>query len=290
MKTSHNTFLIIIFFIIVVSSCSTHQMNNVDFDSTDTKMYFIDIKSDYGNFDSCNFIEKYKNFYIDDLTLIQTFNKELRKDVSRMNYSNTSCYYVLQIIQKGEIKYGAYLDIKNKQLIESSNYKFDLDKFESFSDKYIKLDAYKINCNSLKQIKILASEFETSGAYIYEHEYFKENRIFDFNGVISLTCTDSNHGNLMEWDEIEKSIKKDFKNIDHVGIFSYSSTKSDSVKIDLFCTKDISKILPLGYQIVENYTDTINLPFRVYDLSEKEINKIIKKNNLRSIEIVDLNE
>lgn len=82
-------------------------MNNVDFDSTEIKMYFIDLSSDYGNFDSCNFIKKYKNFYIDDVTLVQKINNKLREDKSRMNYQNTSCYYGLQIIQKGEILYRA---------------------------------------------------------------------------------------------------------------------------------------------------------------------------------------
>ena len=265
-------------------------MNNVDFNSTDTKMYFIDLSSDYGNFDSCDFIEKYKNFYIDDILLIQKFNNELRKDKSRMNYQNTSCYYGLQIIQKGKIKYGAYLDVKNKQLIESSNYKFDLEKFKSFNEKFKKLDAFKINCKSLEQIKRLLSEFKANGVYVYESEYFKEKRLFDYNGVISLTCTNSNHNNLVDWEEIEKSIKKDFLNIDHIEILSYSSLESGSFKMDVLCTRDLAKELPEGYQIEVNYTDSINLPFRVYDFSEKDINKIIEKFNIGSVEIKDLNE
>jgi len=147
-------------------SCNRGPMKDVNLDSGDYKMYFIDISQHHSENRSCEFIERYKNFYIDDNYVLNVFKNELIEEKDH-EFRLGKCFYVIQLFQNQEIKFGAFLSLENKKLKRTKVYNFNLEKFETFKKEFKKLEAFIINCYSIKNSKKLISDIEENGGYIH---------------------------------------------------------------------------------------------------------------------------
>lgn len=274
--------------LIGLKSCDSTPLNKIDFESPGYKMYFIDIAHFTIPDRDCEFIDKYQNFYVDDQEVLRSFKNELVQE--KASFSKvTNCFYVIQLLQNNEIKFGAFLYPDSKQLRTLNTYLFDLKKFETYNREFKKLEAFMVNCYSIKGSVKLISDFEKSGGYIHGVSGAENQPFRNYSGRIKLLVDTSQINQNLEYEKIEKKIKEDFSHIEEIYITHYSLL-NDSIKIDILCSSDISDNIPKGYRIIESFNDSTTTEMYVYDLQRRIIDSIIVHNNIIGVEIIDLNE
>ncbi len=287
MKRKTITTIVYIIALITLDSCGHKMMKYVNFESKDYKMYFIDPFYQMTEFDECDFIKQHKNFYIDDPDFLMTFKDELIKD--KTDKIASRCIYLVQIIQDSSIMFGAFLDIKNGIMNTKNGIQFDVENFSNHKDKFKKLESFEVNCFSIKNSKILIEKLHKQGGFMTSVDDLKEY-LDSYNGSMKLSVAPGFIKQNDSWSKKQKSIQKKFAKVEEILVYSYSSDGEDSDEIGILCKNDISEQLPEGFHIIGQYSDSINFPFTVYDLTESEIKRIANENNINTFKIKDLNK
>jgi len=261
-------------------------MKVVDFGSTDSKMYFIPLDQLSETRDTNDFINKYRNFYIDDTSFLKIFSDELIGEKTQRQRSN--CRYAFQLVQDSIMKFGGILDIRNGIILTSDFYHFDLNRFNQHKDKFKRLDSYEINCYSIKQTKTLLKAFENHGGLISGYSRLVDKSFHNYYGRTKVMMEPIQ----IKFDESLDSrdlIKKKL-DIDDIEIMSFLMGENDSLEVQVLSVSDFSDNLPKEIKVIESYTDSIDLPFNVYDLEKSVIDMIIQKNSINDYKLTDLNK
>ena len=281
------TIIVIFLTTITLSSCTQKKMEYVDFEKS-YKMYFIDVHYQNIKHSECNFIETYKNFYIDEHAFLDILKNELILEKSKIK--GTDCLYAVTILQENEITFGAFLDMEHGIINASNIYDFDIEKFLANKEKFKKLEAFEVNCYSLSKTKKLINDIENAGGYIFGYTGNEEPNVFSYLGRMKLLVAPSLIEPNMEYEKIKKRLVGKFSKLDEIDIISYHNIQEDSITIEILCNKNFSSQMPEGFQVLEPFTDSINLPFAVYDMSNLKIRQTAKKLNIINLEIKDLND
>ena len=123
----------------LIISCNNRPMNEVNFDSPGFKMYFMNYEKFSDKTEICDFQLRYKNFYIDDLDLLNQIKNEIILNETNKNIS-TNCFYIVQLVNNGEIEFGCALDIENNIIENKKNMNLILKNFKKkliFSNRWM---------------------------------------------------------------------------------------------------------------------------------------------------------
>lgn len=296
MKQSFKILFEVILATLIIISCNKNpivnnkNMDNVDLTSNKLKMYFIKVNTN--NVNQCYFIKEYKNFYIDKSDIIKIFRDKLIKNETERLPLLSKCSYIIHILQDGEIKYGAMLDILNKRIAGSKNFNFDLNEFEKYKDNFKKLESYEIRFKSLKTMNFVMNRIKELSGFIPGISDMKEDdfSILNFKGRI-LLLADSNYIiTRRNREEIIEKFMNDFRGIGNIKLMSYYPSEKDSFTFEILCEKDISKYIPAKFKIIEPFNDSIDLAFDIYDIKGKKIEEIIYNKGYKDIVLIDLNK
>lgn len=285
---SMKTLMLLIIATLLLSSCSERKMQSVDFEKS-YKMYFIDVFHQKEKFSRCDFIKSNQNFYIDQKDFLEIFENRLIQDKSK--FINSDCIYSITVIQDSEIKFGAFLNVEDGKLKTTESYNFDMEQLITHKAKFKKLEAFEINCYSLSNTSKLINEMEKEGGYIFGVTGENKNDWFSYKGKMKLLVEPSLIETNLPDSLMMKRFEEKFSQLDKIKVISYLKwSKGDSITIELLCNRDFSSNIPQGFEILEHYTDSINLPFTVYYLPESLIKKIADKSKVYNIAIKDLNK
>jgi hypothetical protein len=283
---SRQAIVIIILSILVFSSCAQKKLKYVDIDKS-YKMYFIDIAYQEERFSECNFIETFGNFYISEQDFLPLLKNEIIKEKTQLE--RTGCLYAITIMQEGKITFGGFLDAENGIINTSKIYNFDLEKLSSQKDYFKKLEAFEVNCFSISKTEEFINELEKEGGYIFGYTGVKKNDVFNYAGRMKLVIDSTIIEPNQDYEKIKKSIVEKFVHLDDIEIIRYTYSSGDSITLEILCNNDFSKKMPTGFEIIEPLTDSINLPFAVYDIPDFTIKSVANKMNIETLSIRNLN-
>ncbi len=290
-KTISNQIIFIII-LIGVYSCNSRPFDKTDFTENEIKLYCYSIPHDTLFHEPNQFRERFPNFYIDDEITLRLIKEEVIKEKSNKQ-QHASNFIIFRLEDEKEIVDGGILDIDNGEyLYHNGKYNFDLEKFKSFQNKFKKLDAYEINCKTISNTKKLLDFVDKNDGFNYNNTKKEKHPILYFNGKVELLSDKSSLDleNTNGWKDIEKHIIDDFRKLGKIKIKHYSALSPDSIFITILVQQDISNSLPVGYKLFKNYTDTTDVPVRVYDISENQIVDFFEQNSIKDYEIKDLNK
>ena len=193
------------------------------------------------------------------------------------------------MIQDSTTNFGGMLDVSNSIVMTSDFYHFDLNRFNQYKKKFKRLNSFAINCYSIKQTKTLLKAFETLGGFFTGYSQLVDKTIHKYNGRTKVLIQPIEINQAHETSDGRDYIKKILA-VGDIEIMSFSSVENDSLAVEVLSMKDISENLPKGIKIIESYTDSIDLPFNVYDIEKSLIDMILQKNSIQNYSLIDLNK
>ncbi len=290
MKTRKIYFVILIAISLLTVSFVEKPLSEIDFSNGDYKLYCYVIPGTINSQEFNDFHFENKNFYIDDKSTLEKIKNSIigEKSDTQKPYGYL---YALQLVLNGEIIDGGAIDTDNKEIIYyNGKYKFDLKEFTKFKGNFKRLDSYEVNCVTISNTKHFLKFVENSTGFIFKNYKEEENPLIRFNGKIDLKSDTSNADFRIGWEMFQNKFSSDFSDIGEITILHSDYNGGDSINVTMLWKSDYSSRLPKGYRIINQYTDTLNLPIQVYDISKEKIIDFFKNNGIQGFTIKDLNE
>lgn len=238
---------------------------------------------------------KFNSFFIDNADALEKIKNEVVQDMD-IERTSSNDLYALTLLKEGKNVDGGILDIENNVILYyNGKYKFNTQAFLKLEKYFNLLEAYKVNCVTYENTNKFVAFVKKSNGFMYDALGDGEYPTYGYNGVIKLfadtTVLSSNsYYGMKILAYIQKQIDRDYKGIADVKVSSYSYYGNDTVNISLLCKEDISDKLPDGYKIAQPYTNKIDVPIYVYNLSKKQLIDFFDKSGITGYKIVDLNE
>lgn len=244
-----------------------------------SKLYFYNIPSaDSREKQFTNdFKLKHKNFYIDDLDVLNQIKEEwvLEKSTDKTPMKS---FYRISLLDGNKIIWGGVLDLEGNEIITHPYpLKFDIELIEKYSKNFKRLDGFNINCDNISNARLLFEELINKECFvgIFDNENGK-NPLYIYDGTMLLLLPKNKSES--DFKKIEESVRKDFKKIQNTEIARFSASfEKDSIEIEVYSKKSISESIPDKYTIVKNFEELKNIEIPVFGITKNYLEKIITK-------------
>lgn len=290
MKHIYFRFLTLILISLFIISCGQKPLEDINFAKGNYKMYFFIPPSDPDFAGENEFQNEFKNFYIEDRTVLEKIKNQVIKEKVTERVASPAIY-ILRLEKDRVVVDGGILFVEtNEILYYKGKYRFDFSELEKFKSSFKKLNSFEINCLTASNTQKFIEFVESSNGFIYGAE--KESTSYkDYKGKIDL-LTNSSNLNPREsggWEKIENNIKNDFKELGEIKIIYLSFHSADSLFVSLLLKDDFTSQIPEEYEILSPFTDTVNMPVQVIDIERDKIVNFFKSNDISEYKIKELN-
>jgi len=286
MKNTKYIIPILLFLIFGCKSYINNPYEDINFNSGDYKLYFIGIDNRY-NIDTSEFKKEHPNFYIDNIETLNKLKEIFFTKPAENGHVNIS-YDLVIIAKDGNTYFGGWIDLKNNKIRYSETYNLDLKRLNEFHHDFKELNSNHIKVKSILAAKKLVETLEKHGGYIYGFTNNPNETMLDYDGVIKL-LTDSTqiNNNHQRSELLRKQINQRFSKYGRFMLGKVSFIKQDSIELQLYCDSNFSTNIGKTFQILEPFSDSVDISFKVYGLSKESIIEKVKSIGIEEIEFIE---
>ena len=243
--------IIIICISILLLGCNPgiNPLKNINFENG-TRLVFYNLPEDIYDTDSVSdFHEKYGDFYINDLDILDKIKHEWALEIVKDTLPISS-FYRVNLLNGQKSSWEAIYNIGGSQLLtENQILGFDQKLIEKYSSSFRELESYVVICKNISDARLLDNELKKHDAFIGTN--FEENPLYLYNGITTLSLPLNRDES--DFRKIETSIENDLSKIDGIMISEFSaSVDNDSIKVKVLSKDDISSNIQSNYKIIEN--------------------------------------
>ncbi len=272
--------LIVLLFSTLVSCDSSSLFEKVEFKEGD-KLVFKYMNADFITpQEDHDFHKKNGHFYISDVNALNSL-KELVKEKTNRPSENSGFAYMITLVSKDKSLFKGVYDLQKEILFSNSYYKLRIEDIEKFSDKFIPIEKYKIQFQTIPSLKKGVELLKQNNFEVEHYQKIIESGIAEFNGMTTIKTTIETFPNIEDVNSIEKKIKTDLKSIDFEYKLAGFSTDGDSVEIQIASNQELASLIPDNYKVFKRYNEQVELfPIEVYNIENVDINELFKANKI----------
>jgi len=272
---------IALLFSTLVSCDSSNLFEKVDFNDGD-KLVFKYMNEDFITPEEDHeFHKKNGHFYISDVNALNSLKGLLKEKTNRPSENSGFAYMITLVSEDKSLFLGMY-DLQKEILFSSSYYKLRIEDIEKFSDKFIPIEKYNIQFQTIPSLKKGVELLKQNNFEVEHYQKIIESGLAEFNGMTTIKTTRLEFHNIENVNSVEKKIKEDLKSINFEYKLAGFSTDMDSVEIQIASNQDLANSLPSNYVIFKPYNETVELfPIEAYNIENVDLKNLFRNNNIK---------
>lgn len=257
------------------------QFEKVDFNDGD-KLVFKYMNADFiSPEEDHTFHKKYGHFYISDVDALNSL-KGLVKEKTKRPTENSGFAYMITLVNKDKKSFLGMYDLQEEILFSNSYYTLRIEDVEKISDKFIQIEKYKIQFQTIPSLKKGVELLKQNSFEVEHYQKIIESGITEFNGMTTIKTTRETFPNIENFKSIEKKIKADLSSIDFEYKLAGASTDRDSIEIQIASNYNLANLVPANYVVTKPYNETVELfAIDAFNIQNVDLKDLFGSNNIK---------
>ena len=282
-KNIYNLVFLLLLFVNFGCDSRVKSFSNTQI-SDATKIYFYYNSEDFlAELDSTSLLSKEGFFYIEDELVINEIVHNWRfKRNSKRKLLRT--FYKISLTSGNEIIWDGILNIDERQLIlHNGDFEFEVDSLMKYRPYFLKTEGNLVICKNIKECRVIYHELLKHNVFIPIQKMNGINPLFVFNGKMILQYKPLTKNESLP--EVRIKIINELEVDNLASVISIDYKKEGLYLIEIACREDITNTISSSYEVIESFSDLLEINLPVYGLQLKDIERIISELEITNFEV-----